>query len=82
MVEFGLDDEGGIDDRVRIQLGEQEIRIVETYEVSHRIMTQPAAFAIRIGNVNATREFMQRFPPNTLFRLYIGSILQQSVGRA
>lgn len=78
MADFGIDAEGGIDDRIRIQLGDDEIRIVETYEVSQRVFTQPAAFAIRIGHGGTTKALTDRFPPNTRYRLFVGSVLQHS----
>lgn len=78
MANFETDARGGIDDRVRLQLGDDEVKIAETYEVNASILSQPSGFSLRLGNGDVAREILKRYLPLTPFKLYIGSVLQQS----
>jgi prophage tail gpP-like protein len=78
MAFFPLAPDGKPDDRVRLELGDNELLICQSYEVSQHFLTQPAAFAVRVGDGRSIRELRERFPANTPYRLYIGDVLQQS----
>ncbi|WP_394847406.1 hypothetical protein LZC95_08065 [Pendulispora brunnea] len=69
---------GGIDDRVRLELGGQEIVVAESYEVRAGILSQPAAFSIRLGHGSVIAQLIKRYPPKTPFKLYIGDVQQQT----
>lgn len=78
MADFSTDARGGIDDRVRLELGGQEVLIAESYEVSASILSQPARFSLRLGHGDVAKKIIQAYPVNTPFRLSIGNVLQQS----
>lgn len=78
MADFSTDARGGIDDRVRLELGGREVLIAESYEVSASILSQPARFSLRLGSGATARELAVRFRPNTPFKLYVGDTLQQT----
>jgi len=69
---------GERDDRVEVRLGDQTVIIAESYSVKCEILTQPAAWSIRIGHGGAAAELLRRFPPNTPFELRIGGNPQQT----
>lgn len=83
---------GSIDDRVRIQLGRhttavhedgtgvsiwEDVKIAEAYEVTYGIFTQPAAFAITLGFDGNAKDIIEKYPPRTPFRLFVGTRLVQ-----
>jgi prophage tail gpP-like protein len=76
MVDFLTNDDGSIDDRVRLHLGGNELLIAKDYEVSCRFFEVPNAFSINVGSAQTSLELMKAFPPNTLFRLAIGPVFQ------
>jgi len=65
-------------DRVRLVVDGQEIAVAESYEVTASILTQPAAFSMRLGHGGVARQILKRFRPNLPFQLYIGEHIQQS----
>ena len=78
MAKFGTDDRGGIDDRVRLELDGKEVLIAETYEVTAGVLSQPAAFSLRLGHGDVAAKIIRNFPPKTPFKLFIGDAVQQS----
>lgn len=78
MAEFPLDDAGKPDDRVRLELDGAEVTVAESYEVRADILTQPAAWSLRLGHGGVARDLMRLARPNTPFRLFIGRVLQQT----
>lgn len=78
MASFGTTEIGDLDDRVRLVLGDEEPRVIESYEVKSSVLTQPAAFSLRLGHGGVARELLQRYPPKTPFKLFIGDVLQQT----
>lgn len=66
------------DSRVRLVVDGQEIVVAESYEVTASVLTQPAAFSIRLGHGGVARELLQRFHPGLSFQLFIGDTLQQT----
>lgn len=69
---------GRVDERVRIAFGDEDIQIVESYEITIGWFTQPAAFAVRVGSGGVMRDLLQRFRPGISFKLYLGPALQFS----
>ena len=72
------DGRGNLDDRVRLQLGGQEIKIAEHYSVVASILSQPARWSLRMGYGGVISDLLLANPPGTPFALNIGSTLQQS----
>lgn len=69
---------GGYQDQVLLRLGNEDLKIVESYEVKVAVLTQPAAFTIRLGWGKTAAELLKRYPPGTPFELYIGPSLVMS----
>lgn len=59
-------------DAVRIILGGKQTFVVEQYEITQGVLTQPAAFAVTLGHGLLTRELMQQALPGTPFELLVG----------
>lgn len=78
MADFGTDSRGGIDDRVRLNLGGDDVLIAESYEVRASILSQPAQFSLRLGQGSLIAPLLEKYPPYTPFKLYIGTVLQQT----
>jgi prophage tail gpP-like protein len=76
MADFGTDERGGLDDRVRLELGGEEVLVSESYDVQGGILSQPSAFSIRLGHGGVAADLMRKFPPKTPFKLRIGDVLQ------
>lgn len=69
---------GAADDRVALRLGGDEVFIAETYTVKSAILTQPAAWSMRLGHAKTTADLLHKYPPNTPFELFIAGNLQQT----
>lgn len=70
---------GEIDDRVRLTLAGDDVRIFEDYSVHTAVLQQPAAFSTRLSaGKRLARELLERFPPGpkTPFELSIGPYKQ------
>jgi prophage tail gpP-like protein len=73
---------GEVDDRVRLVFGGREVLVVESYEVSIRHLQIPSAFSVELGSGTAlAAELERKYPPNTPFRLMVGSSVTQFAGR-
>lgn len=76
MTTFATEENGEVDDRVRLQLGGAgEVRIFEDYAVHTAILQQPAQFQTRLSaGKRLARELLADFPPGpkTPFTLSIG----------
>lgn len=59
-------------DEVRIILGDKQTFVVEQYEITQGVLTQPAAFAVTLGHGLLTRDLMQQALPGTPFELLVG----------
>jgi prophage tail gpP-like protein len=68
----------GRQDRVVLTLAGEEALLTENYQVKSGIMTQPAAFSLRLGWGDGTRDLMKKYPPNTPFRLSINNTVVQT----
>lgn len=64
------------EDVVRIELGGEAVAVYEEFDIRQGILTVPAAFSVRLGHGGIVREVLDRFPPRTPFKLYIGDRLQ------
>lgn len=71
---------GLVDDSVYIELGGEELLIAKSYEVTNGYFSVPRSFQLTVGSASTALALMKRFPANTLFRLFIGGVLQ-FVGR-
>lgn len=69
---------GSVDDRVRLELGGNEIRVIEDYDVQVGIFTQPSAFAVTMGTNDTIKDLIKLATPHTPFKLYIGDTIIQS----
>ncbi len=78
MAQFGTLPNGQIDDRVRIVMNENDVRIFESYEMRQSYMQAPASFACRLGSGEVTRQITGRYPPGTRYQATIGPVVQQS----
>lgn len=75
---WSSDTRGNIQDRVRLVLNGEEVKIAESYEVHVGFLTVPSTFALRLGHSAVVTDLLKRFPPNTPFQLYIGDALQMT----
>jgi hypothetical protein len=75
---FTYSDLGEIDDAVRIQLGNEDVHICESYTVACSVFSQPAAWSVDIGHADIASKLWDKYPPNTPFSLFVGDVLQQS----
>jgi prophage tail gpP-like protein len=66
------------DDVVSLTLDGKEVKICESYEVKVSVMTQPAAFTLRLGWSDTARELLLLSTPGKLFELRVGNVLIQS----
>jgi prophage tail gpP-like protein len=62
---------------VRIQLGNESVKIAESYEVAVGIFTQPSAFALTLGHNEVVSKIIQKAKPRTPFKLFINDRLVQ-----
>lgn len=67
---------GDGNDVVRLVLAGNDVLQSEAYEVHGAILTQPAAFSLRIGSGDLAREIVAKYPPRTPFKIYVGSALR------
>lgn len=67
-----------VDDSVRIKLGADDARIVESYTFECSILRQPAAFSLRLSAGKGTEKILQQYlpGPKTRVALYIGPYRQ------
>ncbi len=76
MATFGVDAYGQPDDRVRILLDGAELKLCESYEVHAGILTQPAAWSVRVGYGDVLRTLVPLARPGAKCKVYIGPVLQ------
>jgi len=65
-------------DEVVLKLKGESLKIVENYEVHSAILTQPAAFSLRLGHGGVLAELISRYPENTPFELFVNGRLLQT----
>lgn len=78
MASFGTLSDGTVDDRVRIVLNSQTVRIAESYQVKTAILQQPSAFSLQLGSGDTAATIIRKYPPRTPFQLRIGNLPQFS----
>jgi len=76
MATFGLDAYGQPDDRVRLVLDGAEVMVCESYEVHAGVLTQPAAWSVRLGTGDLLRKLLPLARPGSKCKVYIGPTLQ------
>lgn len=76
MASFGLDAYGQPDDRVRLVLDGAEVLVAESYEVHAGILTQPAAWSVRLGYGDVIRKLLPLARPGARCKVYVGPVLQ------
>jgi len=69
---------GDINDSVQLVIDGKEIKIAESYEVSIRVLQQPAAFTLRMGWGGTVADLREQFGPGQKFQLYVGGARVQS----
>lgn len=74
----GLRELGGVNDVVKIRLGDQEVKITESYEVKTSILQQPSAFSLRLGWSDTAIDLLNLAVPGTPFDLSINGRLLQT----
>jgi prophage tail gpP-like protein len=57
-------------ERVRIQLGDVESRVIERYEIRQSFFTQPGTFSLRVGHSELASYLLEVFHPGLEFKLY------------
>jgi prophage tail gpP-like protein len=75
---FPIDPEGKPDDRVRLELDDTLVLVLQNYEVSQRFLTVPSAFAARLGDGSTVVELITSYPPNSTYALYVGDVPQHT----
>ncbi len=68
----------GVEDRVELRLDGEEVILAESYQVKASILTQPAAFSIRLGTKAHGPDLMKRYPPRTPFQLLVNGNTYQT----
>lgn len=75
------------DDRVTLQLGDDQILVAEGFDVRQSILQQPGEFNLRVGQGSVDRStggkllasnLIRAYPPNTPFRLFVNEALRMS----
>lgn len=74
--DFPSDALGDTTDTVRLRLGTEDVVIATSYEVRISVLTQPAAFSLKLGHGDVAKEIIRRYPAKTPFALYINKALQ------
>lgn len=69
---------GGVNDEVLLLVNGKALSIVESYEIKISVMTQPAAFSLRLGHGGVARKLIDYCPKGSAFQLLIGGVLVQS----
>lgn len=80
MATFDRTPTGVVDNTVALELGGELLLIAKSYEVTNGYFGTPRTFQMTVGTPATAVELMKRFPPGTLFRLFVGGVLQ-FVGR-
>lgn len=69
----------GVDhDRVSLTLNGEVVLIAESYEIQQSILTQPCAFAMRLGYGDKIKDLINKYPAGTPFQLSIDGAVQFS----
>lgn len=73
---------GNLDDRVQFLIGEdgdqQDAVILESYEVTRSILTQPCAFSVRLGWGGVTKDLLGTFKPHLPVQLVVNDAIQMT----
>ncbi len=75
---FDSDSLGVGPDAVRLTLNDTDVVIAESWEIKQSILTQPAAFSLRLGHGDVAADIIKKYPPRSTFKLAIGDVVQQS----
>lgn len=67
---------GVVDDAVRLELAGQELLVAKEYDVSSAFLLTPNAFSITIGSGATAVDLMRAYPKRTPFKLKIGDVVQ------
>ena len=74
MSAFDTTQVGKVDDTVRLQLGNQDVMVCESYDVHVGVLQQPASFTLRMGKGDTIASLIAQTPPRTPFQLFIGEV--------
>lgn len=75
---FSSDTLGDGPDSVTLKLNDADVLVAESWEIKQSILTQPAAFSLRLGHGDVASQILKLYPPRTPFTLAIGNVVQQS----
>lgn len=68
----------GKQDEVTLRLAGDETLLVQSYQIKASVLTQPAAFSMRLGWSDAVAKLLKKYPPGTPFELRINDVLVQT----
>jgi prophage tail gpP-like protein len=68
----------GTDQVVELLINGEALTITEGYEVKISVLTQPAAFTLRLGWGDTAKALLDKCKVGSMFQLKIGGVLQQS----
>jgi prophage tail gpP-like protein len=69
---------GSIDDRIRLFLDGDEIKISESWNSMDSVMEVPCAWSMRLGWGGVAKDILKRYQKGSAFLLYVGSALQMT----
>lgn len=78
MATFARGSDGELDDRVRLTLGDKDVLVAESYDVTRSYLVQPSDFRLRLGSGDTLPDLIKLAAPKTRFELRIGDVLQQT----
>lgn len=67
-----------VDDKVSLFINGKELAICESYEIKIAVMTQPAAFSLRLGHGGVANDLIKQCPKGSEFKLKINGVQIQS----
>jgi prophage tail gpP-like protein len=68
----------GMQDRVELLLGSDKLRLSEEYSVHTSVLTQPAAFTMKVGWTDSLVSLLKKYPPRTRFQLLVNGHVYQT----
>lgn len=78
MADFSISGSGAVNDFVSVEINGKRLAILEQYEVRQQFFMKPDAFSVTLGSGDTAFNLITTFPPRSDYKLYIGSVLQQS----
>lgn len=76
MATFAREDNGELDDRVRLTLDGNDVFIAESYEVHSSYLAGPGHFSLRLGSGDTAIDLISLGRPNKQFQISVGDVVQ------